>query len=108
MAYRGRTRGLWRCESGLRIRPANQALLGEPGMATFKALLAAKTETGPSLAWQHLTEADLMEGDVTVAVSHTTLNYKDGLALTGKAPVIRRWPMIPGIDLAGRVVGSSH
>jgi acrylyl-CoA reductase (NADPH) len=77
-------------------------------MATFTALLAAKSETGPSLAWQQLTEADLMEGDVTVAVSHTTINYKDGLALTGKAPVIRRWPMIPGIDLAGTVVSSSH
>jgi acrylyl-CoA reductase (NADPH) len=77
-------------------------------MATFTALLASKTETGPSLAWQQLTEADLMPGDVTVAVSHTTINYKDGLALTGKAPVIRRWPMIPGIDLAGTVVTSSH
>jgi acrylyl-CoA reductase (NADPH) len=77
-------------------------------MATFKALLANKTEAGPSLAWQELTEADLMEGDVTVAVSHTTINYKDGLALTGKVPVIRRWPMIPGIDLAGTVVVSSH
>ena len=41
-----------------------------------------------------------MEGDVVVAVSHSTVNYKDGLALTGKVPVIRRWPMIPGIDLA--------
>ena len=77
-------------------------------MGTFKALLANKTEAGPSLAWQELTEADLMEGDVTVAVSHTTINYKDGLALTGKAPVIRRWPMIPGIDLAGSVVASTH
>ena len=52
--------------------------------------------------------ADLMEGDVTVAVSHTTINYKDGLAITGKAPVMRRWPMIPGIDFAGTVVGSSR
>ena len=51
-------------------------------------------------------DGDLMQGDVTVAVSHTTINYKDGLALTGKAPVIRRWPMIPGIDFAGTVVGS--
>ena len=43
-----------------------------------------------------------MEGDVVVRVSHSTINYKDGLAITGKAPVIRRWPMIPGIDFAGR------
>jgi acrylyl-CoA reductase (NADPH) len=77
-------------------------------MRTFKALLAAKTEAGPSLAWQQLGPDDLMEGDVTVAVSHTTLNYKDALALSGKAPVIRRWPMIPGIDLAGTVVHSTH
>ena len=49
------------------------------------------------------TQADLMEGDVVVRVSHSTVNYKDGLALTGKAPVIRRWPMIPGIDFAGTV-----
>ena len=49
-----------------------------------------------------------MEGDVLVRVSHSTVNYKDGLAITGKAPVIRRWPMIPGIDFAGIVVASSH
>src|SRR5262245_37450610 len=49
-----------------------------------------------------------MEGDVTVRVSHSTINYKDGLAITGKAPVIRRWPMVPGIDLAGRVLSSAH
>ncbi|HEX2338543.1 MAG TPA: MDR family oxidoreductase [Hyphomicrobiaceae bacterium] len=77
-------------------------------MRTFKALLAAKTEAGPSLTWQELGQDDLMDGDVTVAVSHTTLNYKDALALTGKAPVIRRWPMIPGIDLAGTVASSTH
>jgi len=49
-----------------------------------------------------------MEGYVTVRVSHTTINYKDGLALTGKAPVVRRWPMIPGIDFVGVVETSSH
>jgi len=51
---------------------------------------------------------DLMPGDVTVAVSHSTVNYKDGLALTGRSPVVRRFPMIPGIDLAGTVEQSSH
>ncbi len=49
-----------------------------------------------------------MEGDVTVAVSHSTVNYKDGLALTGRAPVARKFPMIPGIDLAGTVEESSN
>lgn len=53
-------------------------------------------------------EAGLMEGDVTVRVTHSALNYKDGLALTGRAPVVRRWPMVPGIDLAGVVEASDH
>ena len=49
-----------------------------------------------------------MDGDVTVAVEATTVNYKDGLAITGKAPVVRRFPLVPGIDFAGTVVASSH
>jgi acrylyl-CoA reductase (NADPH) len=77
-------------------------------MPAFKALVAAKAEKGPELSWKELTEGDLMEGDVLVRVSHSTINYKDGLALTGKAPVIRRWPMIPGIDFAGSVISSNH
>jgi acrylyl-CoA reductase (NADPH) len=71
-------------------------------------LLLTKGEKGPSAAWTDLTETDLMEGDVTVRVSHSTINYKDGLAITGKAPVVRRWPMIPGIDFAGDVVSSTN
>jgi len=55
-----------------------------------------------------LTEADLMDGDVTVRVEATTVNYKDGLAITGKAPVVRRFPLVPGIDFAGTVTASSH
>lgn len=55
-----------------------------------------------------LTPDELMPGDVTVAVSHSTVNYKDGLALTGRSPVVRKFPMIPGIDLAGTVEQSSH
>ena len=74
----------------------------------FEALLLTKTEAGQTAAWSKLTEADLMEGDVTVAVTHSTVNYKDGLAITGKSPVVRRWPMIPGIDFAGTVETSSH
>src|SRR4051794_19395593 len=49
-----------------------------------------------------------MEGEVTIAVEWSTVNYKDGLALTGKAPVVRRWPMIPGVDLAGTIESSTH
>jgi acrylyl-CoA reductase (NADPH) len=77
-------------------------------MQRFRALLASKTDAGMSIAWQELGEADLMEGDVAVRVSHSPINYTDGLAITGKAPVIRRWPMIPGIDFAGTVVSSTH
>ncbi len=77
-------------------------------MQRFGAWVAAKADGGPQLAWSELGEADLMDGNVTVRVSHSTINYKDALALTGKAPVIRRWPMIPGIDLAGTVTTSSH
>ena len=77
-------------------------------MATFKAVVVEKGEGGQSVALRDFDEADLMDGDVTVRVSHSTLNYKDGLALTGQAPVVRRFPMIPGIDLAGTVEASSH
>ncbi|ADV10884.1 MULTISPECIES: acrylyl-CoA reductase (NADPH) [Mesorhizobium] len=76
---------------------------------TFKAILVSRdAEKKQSVAVTDLTEADLMEGDVTVAVEATTVNYKDGLAITGKAPVIRRWPLVPGIDFAGTVISSSH
>jgi acrylyl-CoA reductase (NADPH) len=77
-------------------------------MQRFKALVASKAEGGQSVAWKELDQSELMEGDVTIRVSHSTINYKDGLAVTGKAPIIRRWPMIPGIDLAGRVEASTH
>ncbi len=77
-------------------------------MERFKALLVTKTEAGQQVAWSELGEADLMAGDVTVRISHTTLNYKDGLALTGKAPIVRKFPLIPGIDFAGTVTASSH
>src|SRR5262245_19599524 len=77
-------------------------------MTTFDALLVSKTENAPRAEWVQLHEGDLMDGDVTVRISHSTINYKDALAITGKAPVIRRFPMIPGIDFAGEVVQSSH
>lgn len=77
-------------------------------MTSFSALLISKTETGQSVEWKTLTEADLMEGDVTVRVTHSTINYKDGLAITGKAPIVRRWPMIPGVDFSGIVTVSTN
>lgn len=75
---------------------------------TFKAFVIDRDEAtkAQSTGWQELTVDDLMEGDVTVRVRHTTMNYKDALAITGKSPVVRRFPMIPGIDLAGEVLAS--
>lgn len=74
----------------------------------FKAILIRRNENGQSADDVELSPADLMDGDVTVAVSHSTVNYKDGLVLTGRSPVVRRFPMIPGIDLAGTVEQSSN
>jgi acrylyl-CoA reductase (NADPH) len=76
---------------------------------TFKAILVSRGEDKKqSVTITELTEADLMDGDVTVAIDATTVNYKDGLAITGKAPVVRRFPLIPGVDFAGTVTASSH
>lgn len=73
----------------------------------FRCILVTKTESGQSAALSEVGESDLMEGDVTVAVTHSTLNYKDGLAVTGAAPVVRKFPLIAGIDFAGKVVNSA-
>lgn len=75
---------------------------------TFRAILATKTDKGHSCAFTTLTQDDLPPGDVTVAVSHSTVNYKDGLVLCGKPGVVRQYPMVPGIDFAGTVSASSH
>jgi len=75
---------------------------------TFKAILLEKTDDGQSVSETELSLDDLMEGDVVVDVSHSTINYKDGLVLTGAAPVVRSFPMVPGIDFAGTVASSSH
>ena len=77
-------------------------------MGTFKAIRIDKAEKGTTVALTQFDEAELMDGDVTVRVEWSTLNYKDGLAVTGKAPVVRRFPMIAGIDFAGTVEQSSH
>jgi acrylyl-CoA reductase (NADPH) len=74
----------------------------------FRAIQISKAEQGQKVDFVNLEESDLMEGDVTIAVSHSSVNYKDGLAITGKAPIIRKFPLIPGIDLAGTVTKSSH
>ena len=76
---------------------------------TFKAIRISRDEEKTQfIETVQLTKADLMEGDVTVAVEATTVNYKDGLAITGKSPVVRHWPMVPGIDFAGTVTASDH
>jgi acrylyl-CoA reductase (NADPH) len=77
-------------------------------MATFKAIIIDKTDAGQSVRLGDFDDKDLMDGDVTVAVDYSTVNYKDGLAITGKAPVVRRFPMIAGVDFAGTVTASSH
>lgn len=74
----------------------------------FQAVVIEKDDTSYHASIQALDEASLPEGDVTVRVSHSTLNYKDGLAITGKGPVVRKFPMVPGIDLAGTVEASTH
>jgi acrylyl-CoA reductase (NADPH) len=77
-------------------------------MSTFKALVVTKPDTGYACNFADFDERDLMDGDVTVRITHSTVNYKDGLAVTGKGPVVRRFPMIPGVDFAGEVIASSH
>jgi acrylyl-CoA reductase (NADPH) len=77
-------------------------------MSDFRALLVSKTETGQKAEITRFNEADLMEGDVTIAVKHSSINYKDGLAVTGKGPIIRKFPLIPGVDFAGEVIAASH
>ena len=74
----------------------------------FSALLISKTDEGQTVEVTQLDEGQLPEGDVVIDVEYSTLNYKDGLAITGRSPVVRKWPMVPGIDLAGTVSQSSH
>ncbi len=74
----------------------------------FKALLLEKDDAGFRASVTELDESRLPDADVLVAPEYSTLNYKDGLALTNKAPVVRTWPMVPGIDGAGTVLASRH
>lgn len=76
----------------------------------FNAILLNKNDDGSTAAQlSQMDDAQLpADGDVTVAIDYSTINYKDGLAITGRAPVVRKWPMVPGIDGAGQVLESSH
>ena len=74
----------------------------------FKGILIEKDDAGYRANIKDIDEGQLPDGDVTDRVSHSTLNYKDGLAITGKGPVVRRFPMVPGIDLVGIVESSTH
>lgn len=74
----------------------------------MRAIVLEKGSDGFQANLKSFDDSALMDGDVTVRVTHSTVNYKDGLAITGKVPVVRRWPMIPGIDFAGVVETSSH
>ncbi len=74
----------------------------------FNAIIIDKTEAGQTVALKQVSEADLPEGDVSIEVAYSTLNYKDALAITGSSPIARKFPMVPGIDLAGTVTESSH
>ena len=77
-------------------------------MGPFKAIVIEKAESGTRSSLTDFDEANLMDGDVTIRVEYSTVNYKDGLAVTGKVPVVRRFPMIAGIDGAGTVESSTH
>ena len=74
----------------------------------FRALLLNKTDSSQQARIEDIDEARLPDADVLIRVEYSTLNYKDALAITGKAPVVRSWPMVAGIDLAGVVDGSAH
>jgi acrylyl-CoA reductase (NADPH) len=74
----------------------------------FQAYQIGKNDDGQRCTLTQLDDSDLMEGDVTVRVEYTTLNYKDGLAMTGRSPIVRKFPLTPGIDFSGTVVASEH
>jgi acrylyl-CoA reductase (NADPH) len=74
----------------------------------FSAIVIDKNDDGQTVGLQQVNESQLPEGDVTIDVAYSTLNYKDGLAITGSSPVVRKFPMVPGIDLVGTVSESSH
>lgn len=72
-------------------------------MSTFKAVRIDRDDAGYRAAFVNMAESELMDGDVSVRVTHSTVNFKDGLAITGKSPVVRKFPMVPGVDFCGVV-----
>ena len=70
----------------------------------FRALMIEKEDDTQTVNMVEIEDNDLMEGNVLVKITHSTLNYKDGLAITGASPVVRSFPMIPGIDFSGIVL----
>ena len=74
----------------------------------FNAIVIDKNDDGQTVELKQVDEAEMMEGDVAIDVAYSTLNFKDGLAITGSSPVVRKFPMVPGIDLVGTVTQSSH
>jgi len=74
----------------------------------FKGILIEKDNAGHRAGLRELDETQLPEGDVTVRISYSTLNYKDALAITGKGAIVKKFPMVPGIDFVGEVEESSH
>ena len=78
-------------------------------MPTFNGIFLDKSDTGFAASLSAIAEASLpVDGDVTVAIEYSTINYKDGLAICNKSPVVRKWPMVAGIDGAGTVESSTH
>jgi acrylyl-CoA reductase (NADPH) len=75
---------------------------------SFKGILVDKIDEQYTVSLRDLDESVFMEGDTVVKVSHSSINYKDGLAVTGKGPVVRRFPMVPGIDMAGVIESTTH
>jgi len=86
---------------------APQQGTGAPGVSDFDAVMLEKGEGGTVARMARLQDSQLDAGNVTVRIDYSTLNYKDALAITGKAPVVRKFPMVPGIDFAGRVEASA-
>lgn len=89
------------------VKSGNESGGGKPGQGGFRGILVVKTDAGQQAAIKDLQESDiggeLADGEVFIRVSHSTLNYKDALALTGRAPIVRKFPLVPGIDFAGVV-----
>jgi acrylyl-CoA reductase (NADPH) len=92
----------------LRADAAQMQFRPKKEVSMFSAIVIDKSDDVQTVSLQQLDEANLPEGDVTIDVAYSTLNYKDGLAITGKSPIARKFPMVPGIDLVGTVRESSN